>query len=65
MSCDNCYKFDERAAIAEFLGRMDRDKAEEIARADVCRGCKYAQADMFRNGGICDRQSVTTGASKS
>jgi hypothetical protein len=40
--CEKCMAFQERAAIIEFDGALNRVTAEQIARFDVCYGCDGA-----------------------
>ncbi len=48
--CKTCYKYQERAAIIEHDGVISRDKAETLARFEVCVGC-----DGVRGVGLFDK----------
>ena len=37
--CADCYDFEERAAIMEYLAEMSRQEAERCARRSTCAGC--------------------------
>jgi len=46
--CKDCYPFEERAAIIEFMGRIDKPEAEKLARAEVCKNCECSQENLFK-----------------
>ncbi len=37
--CRDCHDYEERAAIHEYLGKMQRQYAERMARESTCVGC--------------------------